>query len=248
MTPPKLLPGDPPFVDGGGNVWLAPVDGKGACVPALAAQAWARGESAEAWLQNEGATTRRVLAALLGVLPKTREEWDLRRRADMTAAESANRLTDIAARRAQVMAEAPALAEANRAALVSLAGGYVSARVTDRRWVRVRPWRNEGLHDPTSDGIHVVDFQILTSNNGLAANDLEIEGTVKWDGCADWTVSGPRVHFCGADEAEELAACLSAAYALADDLMGGGSEFERPDFEPFVGSDHGWAFEPPGWP
>ena len=138
------------------------------------------------------------------------------------------------------------LAEANRSAPVSLAGGHASVRVTDRRWVRVRPWVSaERDHD---DVIAIVEFQVLGSNNGGAANDLELEGTIRWDGCANWHDPGAAVHLCGPEEADEIAACLRAAYALADDVMGGESEFQRPAFEPFAGDLDVRVFSPPEWP
>lgn len=52
----------------------------------------------------------------------------------------------------------------------------------------------------------------------LAEAECEARGTVKWDGCADW--SAVAVHFCSHDDTQSFAAALLRAYEMACEWMG----------------------------
>lgn len=109
-------------------------------------------------------------------------------------------------------------------------------RVSERKYVRVKPFV---ISEPNILRICSVDFEIYDSVNGEKANDLIISGHVKWDGCSNWgNHDHGYVHMCDVEEAYDIAKSLTAAYALAHDLMSEQIDaildFERPKFEPYT--------------
>ena len=59
---------------------------------------------------------------------------------------------------------------------------------------------------------------------------LEIDGGIRWDGCANFYTHGPAMfHTCGPEGVDELATCLRVAYALAAIAMNDDVEYDVPE-------------------
>jgi hypothetical protein len=46
-----------------------------------------------------------------------------------------------------------------------------------------------------------------------------IDGSIKWDGCANFTIEDEPIHFCGPDDAESFGKILPTIYRLGSDLI-----------------------------
>lgn len=60
----------------------------------------------------------------------------------------------------------------------------------------------------------------FTENMGEA--DVFLEGSIKWDGCSDWTFPGLEkcmLHFCGRNDATDLGALMAKLYDLAKESI-----------------------------
>lgn len=66
-----------------------------------------------------------------------------------------------------------------------------------------------------------VEFAILDTDG-----ELEIEGSVKWDGCGNWDNNDAVLfHFCGAEDADKLSAKFKTVWNLARVLMGDSADY-----------------------
>lgn len=65
-------------------------------------------------------------------------------------------------------------------------------------------------------------FEVTSLSNGNAPGeadeDTELTGSVRFDGCSNMHDAG-CIHLCSAEEAQEVTACIRAAYSLAVPLM-----------------------------
>ncbi len=96
-------------------------------------------------------------------------------------------------------------------------------RVTNYRYVRI----NQQYQVSTT-------FEISQFQEADNTFDIELSGYIKWDGCSD--INGD-FHLCGFEQISEIAACLTAAYALAAQSLKDKNQdiiFNPPEFKEYT--------------
>jgi hypothetical protein len=48
-----------------------------------------------------------------------------------------------------------------------------------------------------------------------------LSGSIKWDGCSDFSIDDEPLHFCGRSDMAEFATLLTGIYDLASELISG---------------------------
>ena len=92
---------------------------------------------------------------------------------------------------------------------------------------------------PIKSEIRVItDYEVIAELHGnfvefnarcLDDDSLIFEGSVKWDGCSNWSFGPEVAHFCGRQGLERYSVLVLSLYDWAVELMPGYSDFLKPE-------------------
>jgi len=66
---------------------------------------------------------------------------------------------------------------------------------------------------------YCVNFRLYADEGAVEANDWEVDGHVKWDGCSNWTFGEVIYHACSQEALVSLGKALAECWLWTKELL-----------------------------